>query len=120
MSGMPLPKRGEREYILIQQQVDEMTARQQEIDANLQFFLAELPRLLSAHRGKFALLRHGKIEGFYDTVMDAVQTGNKLFDDKIFSVQKVTDTGADLGYYSHAVHLGDPQSLADISRRRNH
>ena len=97
-----------------------MTARQQEIDTNLQFFLSELPRLLVTHRGKFALLRHSRIEGFYDTVADAVRTGNKLYDDRIFSVQQVTDTGTDLGFYSHAVRLGRPQQVADLSRRGNH
>jgi len=86
-----------------------MNDRQREIETNLQFFLHELPKLLSIHRGKFALLRHRKIEGFYDTVTDAVQTGNKLYDDKLFSVQQVTDMGTDLGYYSHAVHLGHSQ-----------
>src|SRR5215475_1844213 len=97
-----------------------MTTRQQEIDTNLQFFLAELPRLLATYRGKFALLRHSRIEGFYDTVADAVWTGNKLYDDRIFSVQQVTDTGTDLGFYSHAVRLGRPQQVADLSRRGNH
>ena len=97
-----------------------MTARQQEIDTNLQFFISELPRLLATHRGKFALLRHSRIEGFYDTVADAVRTGNKLFDDRIFSVQQVTNIGTDLGFYSHAVRLGRPQQVADLSGRGNH
>jgi hypothetical protein len=86
-----------------------MTDRQREIESNLQFFVGELPKLLATHRGKFALLRHGKIEGFYDTVSDAVGTGNKLFQDRIFSVQQFTDAAKDLGYFSHAVHLGHPQ-----------
>jgi hypothetical protein len=32
----------------------------------------------------------------------------------------VTDTGTDLGFYSHAVRLGRPQRVADLSRRGNH
>ena len=108
------------DYICIRKRVQAMTARQQEIETNLQFFLSELPRLLATHRGKFALLRHSKIEGFYDTVADAVRTGNRLFDDMMFSVQRVTDTGTDLGFYSHAVRLGRPQRVADLSRRGHH
>jgi hypothetical protein len=97
-----------------------MTDRQREIEKNLQFFLDELPKLLPTYQGKYALLRHRKIEGFYDTVTDAVQTGNKLFEDKLFSVQEVTDTATDLGYYSHAMHLGHAQSVSTVSGRRNH
>jgi hypothetical protein len=32
----------------------------------------------------------------------------------------VTDIGTDLGFYSHAVRLGRPQQVADLSRRGNH
>jgi hypothetical protein len=96
-----------------------MSDRQNEIDRNLEFFIRQLPSLLPAYQGKFALIRHQKIEGFYDTVVDAVNAGNKLYPDRIFSVQPVTDTAVDLGFYSHARSLGIAQPVADISGSRN-
>jgi hypothetical protein len=83
--------------------------RQREIDDNLAYFLAEMPRIPSSHRGKFALLRHKNIAGYYDTVTDALGAGNSLYPDKLFSVQQVTDTAVDLGYYSHAMPMGAAQ-----------
>ncbi len=79
-------------------------ARQTEIDQNLEFFLKELPKL-SARQGKFALSRHQKIEHFFETPMDALNAGNALYPDGIFSIQQVTDVATDLGYYSHAVSV---------------
>jgi hypothetical protein len=86
-----------------------MTDRQNEIDQNLEFFLRELPQLLTNYRGKFVIIRDRKFEGFFDTVVDAVSAGNKLYPDKIFSVQQVTDVAIDLGFYSYAVSLATAQ-----------
>jgi hypothetical protein len=80
--------------------------KQEEVDSNFAFFQRELSLLLTSERGKFALIRDCKIEGFFDTALDAQITGSKLFDDGLFSIQQVTDDAVDLGYYSHAVHLG--------------
>jgi hypothetical protein len=80
--------------------------KQQEIDANFAYFTSELPRLLVDRRGKYALLRHRKITGFYDTPLDAQTAGLQLYPDGLFSIQKVTDEIIDLGLFSHAVHLG--------------
>ena len=83
-------------------------ARAQEIDKNLQFFLKEMPKL-AGQQGKFALLKDRKIVGFYDTPADAVEAGDTLFQDKIFSIQQVITAATDLGYYSHAVPVGSAQ-----------
>jgi hypothetical protein len=85
---------------------DRPTNRRAEIDRNLEFFLRELPSLLPMFRGKFALLRHASIVGYYDTVQDAVSAANALYADGIYSIQQVTDSAIDLGYYSHAMRLG--------------
>jgi hypothetical protein len=84
-------------------------ARQTEIDENLDFFVKELPKIAPTHFGKFALIRQKAIAGYFDTVVDAVGTGNKLYPDKLFSVQQVTDVPVDLGFFSHASRLGKPQ-----------
>lgn len=83
--------------------------RQKEIDNNLDYFLSELRSLKEAHAGKFALLRHKSIVGFYDTPMDAVASGNALYEDRLFSVQQVTEVAVDLGFFSHAGVLGTTQ-----------
>jgi hypothetical protein len=76
---------------------------QTEIDRNFDIFQRELPNL-TRHEGKFALMRHGDIINFYDTLADAVSTGNAIYEDRIFSVQRVTDKPIDLGFLSHAMY----------------
>jgi hypothetical protein len=76
----------------------------QQLEDNYKAFQGQLPTLVSSHRGKFALMRHGQIVEFFDTARDAYVAGQKLFAaDRLFSVQEVTDTPVDLGFFSHAV-----------------
>ena len=81
-------------------------ARQIEVDRNLDAFRSLLPDLLQSQAGKFALLRHREIAGFFDTLADALVAGQKLYSDQLFSIQEVTESSVDLGFFSHAVHLG--------------
>ncbi|OGO17251.1 MAG: hypothetical protein A2Z14_08600 [Chloroflexi bacterium RBG_16_48_8] len=74
-----------------------------EIEVNYAMFHEKLPDLIPDRRGKFALIRHGEIIEFYDTARDAFLTGQKLFDDDLFSVQEVIEFPIDLGFFSHAV-----------------
>lgn len=80
--------------------------KEREIDDNLEFFLAELPRLKQRHFGKFALLRNKELIAVFDTAEDAQTAGARFFEDGLFSIQKIDDTPANLGSYSYAVHLG--------------
>ena len=80
---------------------------EKEIEANLEYFQKELPKVDSANHGKYALIRHQKIVGYYDTVTDAVTAGNTSYSDKIFSIQQVTEEATNLGFYSHAMLLSD-------------
>lgn len=77
-----------------------------EIDRNLEAFQKKLPDLLHDCRGKHALMRHAEIVDMYDTLRDAKLAGDKLFDDGLFSVQEITDKPINLGFFSHAVHMG--------------
>ena len=86
----------------------EMTDRQTKIEKNLEYFLRVLPNL-SAHRGKYAVLRQQRIVGFYDTVTDALQAANSQFHGRLFSVRQVIDVATALGFYSHAVPVGQSQ-----------
>lgn len=83
--------------------------KQEEVDRNFAFFQAELPKLLPTSRGKYALIRAEKIEGVYETVLDAQTAGTRQFKDGLFSIQQITDEAKDLGLFSHAVHLGPAQ-----------
>jgi len=77
-----------------------------EIQQNYEAFNKMLPSLIAEHRGKHALMRGGEVIAIYSTAQDAVQTGESFYEDKLFSVQKITDSAVDLGYYSHAMHIG--------------
>lgn len=86
--------------------IPDRNARQTEVDRNLEAFRSRLPELLSTHPGKYALIRNQEIIGFFDTLVDALLAGQKLYTDQMFSIQQVTETTVDLGFFSHAVHLG--------------
>ncbi len=81
-------------------------ARQIEVNNNLESFREKLPELLRTHPGKYALMRDREIAGFFDTLTDALVAGQKLYSDQQFSIQQVTESAVDLGFFSHAVHVG--------------
>ena len=77
---------------------------QEQVEKNYEAFVKELPTFLPAHRGKFALMRDGKVVEFFDTARDAHVAGRELFkQDGLYSVQEVVDTPVDLGFFSHAL-----------------
>jgi hypothetical protein len=73
-----------------------------EVRANFDVFQAKLPELLKTHAGKFAVLRHGEIVDFFDTMTDAARFGIRMFPDDMFSVQEVSERRIDLGFFSVA------------------
>jgi hypothetical protein len=83
-----------------------MSDRQEEVDSNYEYFLQELPKLMESQRGRYALIRHRQITGLYDTAIDAQTAASQLYTDGLYSIQQVTNVAADLGFYSHAVHMG--------------
>ena len=76
------------------------------IRANYEAFHKQLPDIIESHRGQYALMRDAKIVQFYDTPRDAVLVGQQNYSDGKFSVQEVTDTPIDLGFFSNAVSQG--------------
>jgi hypothetical protein len=62
-----------------------MSDIQKERDQNSKAFQKELPKL-KALRGKYFLMKGGKIINFYDTLEDAYSTGTTFYDDRMFSV----------------------------------
>jgi hypothetical protein len=79
---------------------------QREIDTNLEYFLQQLPKLLMTHRGQYALMHRSEVVGFFPNAASAQEEGRKRFADELFSVQKVVEVQVDLGFFSHALHLG--------------
>ena len=55
------------------------------------------------NKGKFVLLRNGKVIEIMDTRIDAHKMGNQLYEDKVFSVQEISPAEVDLGYMSYAL-----------------
>ena len=77
--------------------------KREEVRKNYEAFMRQLPELLAAHKGKFALMHSGVIVEYFDTPGDAHRAGQKLFTDGLFSIQEVTDSPVDLGFFSHAL-----------------
>jgi hypothetical protein len=75
-----------------------------EIEQNYAAFQQLLPSLLETHPGQFAVLRHGEVVEFFDTLSDAAKFCGREYQDGLFSIQEVTSRKVDLGYYSHAIH----------------
>jgi hypothetical protein len=77
-------------------------ARQRiEVDRNYDVFVRMLAGLLTEHRDELALMRDGKVVGFYKTPRGALEAAAEKFPDGIFSIQEVTDEPIDLGFWSH-------------------
>lgn len=87
-----------------------MPTIQEEVDRNFAVFREMLPSIIHERRGTFALMRGGEIVTYFTTPIDATAAGEKLFPDGVFSIQQVTDTSIDLGYFSYAVPVVRLQS----------
>lgn len=80
-----------------------MSRIQDEVDRNYDAFEAILPELLHLNRGKFALMKDGKVIGFFSTALDAKTAGDQIVTDLIYSIQLVDDGSISLGFYTDAI-----------------
>ena len=76
---------------------------QEEVDRNFEAFEALLPSILGAYRDKFALMKDGRILGYYSSAEDAGTAASTFIPDGIYSIQKVTNESIDLGFFNYAV-----------------
>jgi hypothetical protein len=76
---------------------------QAEVNKNFERFKEILPSIIH-EQGKYALMRHSELVEIYETFLDAFRTGEKFFEDRLYSVQPITDKPIDLGFRSRAVH----------------
>ena len=75
---------------------------QSQIDRNYKAFNKHLHRHIRTHRNSFALMRDGEVVRFCRSYESAWNAGSRQFKDGLFSIQKVTDTPMDLGFFSRA------------------
>lgn len=83
-----------------------MSAIEHEIETNFDFFQRSLRDFLLSHEGKFALLKGGALVHFFDSAFEAEAAGEERFADGLYSIQKVTKSPADLGFFSYAFNQG--------------
>lgn len=77
--------------------MDQQDRERAEVTRNYQVFLAEYPRLAQRHYGQYALYRHKKIIGTFDSFSSALSYAHHNYDDRLFSIQKITDEPSDRG-----------------------
>jgi hypothetical protein len=85
------------------------TKFQDEVDRNFDEFRKMLPQLLATHRDKYALMKSGKILGYYSTANDAAEAAATFIPDGLYSIQEVTDASINLGFFTHAVPVDTVQ-----------
>ena len=75
-----------------------------EADINFAAFQKRLPDIIQAHQGQYAVMHAGEIMDFFDTLSDAVKAAQTKFgSSEKFSIQEVTTTNVNLGFYSYAM-----------------
>jgi hypothetical protein len=79
-------------------------SQEDQVKINYDAFKKLLPSLLK-DENKYALLRDAELIAVYDTMSDAVTTANKLYDDGLWSIQRITEKPINLGYRSRALHI---------------
>jgi hypothetical protein len=73
---------------------------QQEVDRNYKEFQKILPSILATYRDKYALMKGGKILGYYSTAQDAAVAAQTFIPDGVFSIQEVTNSSINLGFFT--------------------
>ncbi len=74
--------------------------REREIDRNYDYFQSHFNEFARDHFGQFALIKASRVVGFFDHVAEATDAGDRLFPDRIYSVQVVEPDPVDLGFLS--------------------
>jgi hypothetical protein len=82
----------------------DLARQSREVDRNYDAFVRMLTSIIDDHRDQLALMRDGKIVGFFNTPREALEAATEQFPDQIFSIQEVTDEPIDLGFWSHVGH----------------
>lgn len=89
-----------------------------EINSNFEAFSRLLPTMLVERFGQSALMKAGRVVGFYKTTGAALSTAKKSYPDGIFSIQKVENIPVDLGWFSHELVSRNCQTQEQNSQPR--
>jgi hypothetical protein len=79
-----------------------LQAIEAEIERNFDFFQRSLAQYLPTQRGRFALLRDCNVVRFYQSAFEAEVAGETEFPDGLYSIQEVTESPVDLGFFTYA------------------
>ena len=71
--------------------------RSKEVDANYEAFVRLLPTIIDRHRGQYVLMKNKRILDYFSSAIEAWTAGELMVQDKLFSIQEVTDVPVDLG-----------------------
>lgn len=77
---------------------------QEEVDRNFVVFMQKLDGLMQEHSGQYALLKRGRITGYFSSFNDAEKAAKSRYRDRLYSIQKVDDTVVDLGFVGTLLH----------------
>lgn len=87
-----------------------------EVRTNFATFQAALPELLSQFQGKYAVLRHAKLEGIFDSFAQALDYCGATYSDRLFSIQEITPESLEAGSFLHAADQDSVRSSHWASR----
>ena len=68
---------------------------------NFLFFEGVVREYIDQHEGEFALVHGQSVVGFYERPFEAAEAGYAQFSDGLFSIQKVSERPADLGFMAY-------------------
>ena len=77
---------------------------QREVDENYDFFQSEIHKIAISHMGQYALIRNKEIVDYFDTLKDAEKYARAAFGDRMYSIQKVDDAPAELGFIGEMIY----------------
>lgn len=77
--------------------MDRRDAQKAEVLANYQAFLADFPTLAARSRGQYAVYRHQHLVNVFASFSSALSYGVRAYDDRLFSIQEITDEPLSIG-----------------------
>jgi hypothetical protein len=78
-----------------------------EVRSNYQAFLSDLPRLVLDSQGRYAVYRHQRLIDVFDSFSAAITFGNRMYSDRVFSVQEITEEPLELGGLAYVAGTRD-------------
>lgn len=88
-------KNGKRHYVFPKPSPEQVALRKKqraEQERNNKIFDSQFSELLKTRRGQYAMMKNGKIVGFYPSLDDAVAAGDKRYRSRVYSLHHIDDT----------------------------